>query len=207
MPLVVSCTVTSRGRSSIAASTCSCVIGRSLPTSGKRCSVRRSSTAPGRQPAASSISPAAPMCSARSRSVIRLVASARHGPTVLFSISFSASAHLVTPRGSGRHDTPARNPEGEPTMSMYGAVPSELREFGLRFVAQQESVAAIQQAVFAALSSTTWVGPGPRQVRRRLEQPLQPEPRGAQVGVRGRRHRGDVAGRRARAGDGRHRRG
>jgi uncharacterized protein YukE len=44
-------------------------------------------------------------------------------------------------------------------MSMYGAVPSELREFGLRFSAQQESVAAIQQAVFSALSSTTWVGP------------------------------------------------
>ena len=44
-------------------------------------------------------------------------------------------------------------------MSMYGAVPTELREFGLRFVAQQESVAAIEHAVFAALSSTTWVGP------------------------------------------------
>jgi uncharacterized protein YukE len=44
-------------------------------------------------------------------------------------------------------------------MSMYGAVPSELREFGLRFVAQQENVAAIQQAVLTALSGTTWVGP------------------------------------------------
>jgi hypothetical protein len=44
-------------------------------------------------------------------------------------------------------------------MSVYGAVPSELREFGLKFVAQQESVAAIQEAVFAALGSTTWTGP------------------------------------------------
>jgi uncharacterized protein YukE len=44
-------------------------------------------------------------------------------------------------------------------MSMYGAVPSELREFGMRFVAQQENVTAIQQAVMAALGSTTWVGP------------------------------------------------
>jgi hypothetical protein len=44
-------------------------------------------------------------------------------------------------------------------MSIYGAVPSELRAFGLKFVAQQESVSAIQAAVVAALSNTTWTGP------------------------------------------------
>ncbi len=44
-------------------------------------------------------------------------------------------------------------------MSVYGAVPSELREFGLRFVAQQENVATIQTTVFTALSGTTWTGP------------------------------------------------
>ena len=44
-------------------------------------------------------------------------------------------------------------------MSLYGAVPSELREFGLKFVAQQDSVSAIQETVFTALSSTTWTGP------------------------------------------------
>ena len=44
-------------------------------------------------------------------------------------------------------------------MSVYGAVPSELREFGRKFVAQQESVAAIHQTVITALSSTTWTGP------------------------------------------------
>ena len=44
-------------------------------------------------------------------------------------------------------------------MSVYGAVPSELRGFGLKFMAQQESVAAIQQTVVAALGSTTWTGP------------------------------------------------
>ena len=48
-------------------------------------------------------------------------------------------------------------------MSMYGAVPSELREFGMRFVAQQENVVAIQQAVVAALGGTTWVGPAREQ--------------------------------------------
>lgn len=44
-------------------------------------------------------------------------------------------------------------------MTVYGAVPSELREFGLRFVAQQENVATIQTTVFSALSGTTWTGP------------------------------------------------
>ena len=48
-------------------------------------------------------------------------------------------------------------------MSVYGAVPSELREFGLRFVAQQDNVATIQSTVFAALSSTTWTGPAREQ--------------------------------------------
>ena len=44
MPLVVSWIVTSSGRPSSAPSTCSWVTGRSLPTSGHSCSVRRSST-------------------------------------------------------------------------------------------------------------------------------------------------------------------
>ena len=66
MPLVVSCTVTSSGSGSIAASTCSCVIGSSLPTSGKRCRVRRSSTASANAPAASSCSASMSIRSARS---------------------------------------------------------------------------------------------------------------------------------------------
>ena len=44
MPLVVSWTVTSSGQPSSAPSTSSCVTGSSLPTSGHRCSSRRSST-------------------------------------------------------------------------------------------------------------------------------------------------------------------
>jgi len=44
-------------------------------------------------------------------------------------------------------------------MALYGAVPAELREFGLRFVAQQENVNSIQTTVVAALSGTTWTGP------------------------------------------------
>lgn len=44
-------------------------------------------------------------------------------------------------------------------MTMYGAVPSELREFGLRFVAQQQTVDEIISAVTTALGGTTWTGP------------------------------------------------
>lgn len=44
-------------------------------------------------------------------------------------------------------------------MSMYGAVPSELRALGLRLAAQIEAIGGIRETVFTALASTTWVGP------------------------------------------------
>lgn len=44
-------------------------------------------------------------------------------------------------------------------MSVYGAVPSELRAFGLKFVAQQQNVNEIILTVVSALGGTTWTGP------------------------------------------------
>ncbi len=44
-------------------------------------------------------------------------------------------------------------------MSVYGAVPAELRAFGLKFVAQQQNVNEIILTVVSALGGTTWTGP------------------------------------------------
>ncbi len=44
-------------------------------------------------------------------------------------------------------------------MTMYGAVPSELRALGLKFVAQQQNVNEITLTVVSALQGTTWTGP------------------------------------------------
>ncbi len=70
-------------------------------------------------------------------------------------------------------------------MTVYGAVPAELRALGLKLVAQNEPVTTIQEAVYVALSGTTWTGPAREQFETSWNEQFNPSLNGLKLAFAG----------------------
>ena len=161
-PLVVSWRVTSSGRPSSASSTWSRVIGRSLPISGQRCSVRRSSTV-GRQqlPGLLAQVVGGDLGGGRHRVMVRDGSSRTPSRRCPFRAPSATPRRGSRPLPGTRRDRPCPN-------GIIGADVDQLHTLGDQLRSKPADIEALISTVTNALANTAWQGPARRPVRGRV---------------------------------------